>query len=80
MIPEPHLPSPLEVTFQRKRRREVEGAKEGVKQRKKDEDQHQSTRGKAVGAFMAAAEGVRICKLVVHVVAQIKFEVNHLYI
>ena len=58
LIPEPHLPSLLEVTFQQKRRREVEGAIEGVKRRKKDEDQQQNTRGKAVGAFMAAAEGV----------------------
>ena len=55
--PEPHLPSPIEVISHRKRRREVEGAEEGVKRIKEDEEQHQSNRGKAVGTF-AVAGGV----------------------
>ena len=58
MIPERHLPSLLEITSQRKRSREVEGAEEGVKRRKEDEEQHQSKTGKAVGTFAAAGEGV----------------------
>ena len=48
----------MEVTSHRKRRREVDGAKEGVKRRKEDKEQHLSIRGKAVETFVAAAEGV----------------------
>ena len=62
--PEPHLPSLPEKTSQRKRSREVEGAEEGVKRRKEDEEQHQSKRGMAVGTFVVAPEGV--CKLICH--------------
>ena len=65
------------MTSHRKRRREVEGPKEGVKWRKEEEQQHQSTRGKSVGTFVAAVEGVCVCKVVVHVVVEMKFEVNH---
>ena len=53
--PELHLPSLPEKTSQRKRSREVEGAEEGVKRRKEDEE-----REKAVVTFAAAAEGVFI--------------------
>ena len=48
----------MEVTSHRKRRREVDGAKEEVKRRKEDKEQHQSFRGKAVETFVAAAKGV----------------------
>ena len=70
LITEHHLPSPMEVTSPRKRSREVERAK-GVK-RRKDEEQCQSTRGKAVVTFVVAA-GVfmNLCGAV------IKCEVNH---
>ena len=63
LSPGPHLPSPIEVISNRKRGREVEGA-EGVKRRKEDEEQHQTKRGKAVGTFVVAPEGVR--KLICH--------------
>ena len=72
LFPDPHLPILMEVTPYRKRRREVEGLKEGVKRRKEEEQQHQSTRGKDICGCC------RWCVFVVHVVVQMNRVVSHL--